>query len=260
MHVAGATVVVTGGSAGIGLAVVRMLAARGARVLVCDLAAPPAELLREYPLAPSPGSDQRGRVHFAATDVSRPGAIEAALDLAERDLGGPVRALVNNAGIADEGRVEATIQINFAAVVRGTLAMQRREGAGVVVNVASMGGLLEMPMSPIYAGTKAAVVHFSRSAHRQGLAAGSALRINVVCPSFTATALVDKVRRQYGELAQEVLDAEGPLLPPARIAAAILDLIEDDAHAGSVLAVSNKTTSLITRSIAPKNRTGKSRL
>ena len=86
MDINGASAIVTGGASGIGAAVARQLAAKGAKVVVADLNAEKGEAL----------ANEIGGV-FAPVDVTKTEQIEAAIVLAE-ELG-PVRVLVNSAGI-----------------------------------------------------------------------------------------------------------------------------------------------------------------
>lgn len=104
----------------------------------------------------------------------------------------------NNAGISEIGRGflapgsrlwEKTLVIDLEAVIRGTqLAVQqlRKQGGGMIINTASMGGLMPMAMSPVYAASKASVIHFTRSL---AYLADEGIRVNVICPTFTDTAL-----------------------------------------------------------------------
>ncbi len=63
---------------------------------------------------------------------------------------------------------------------------------GVIINTASLAAFVTVPMSPVYAATKAAVMHFCRSlAHLQ---ATEGIRVNALCPAFTDTAMVSSVK------------------------------------------------------------------
>lgn len=105
---------------------------------------------------------------------------------------------------------------------------------GVVVNVASMGGMLAMPFSPVYAATKHGVLGFSRSLGM--LSSTEGLRVNCICPSFTETKLVME-NMEASPMFDAVVRSQGPLLSPDLIAEGIVRLVEDDSLAGRVMRV-----------------------
>lgn len=231
----GKVAVITGGAAGIGLATAELLAAGGARLVIADIDSAAGEAaVREI----EAGS---GEARFVRTDVTRRNDLERMLDYAVQQFG-RVDIMVNNAGVDDAGqdffapgadRWEKTLAIDLAAVIRGTqLAVQRMRGrGGVIVNVASMGGLIPMATGAVYAASKAGVIHFSRSlAHL----ADEGIRVNVICPTFTDTALI----RRHGDVIVEQMKREvGGLLTPEQVAEGVLELVRDDSRAGAVMRV-----------------------
>jgi NAD(P)-dependent dehydrogenase (short-subunit alcohol dehydrogenase family) len=161
-----------------------------------------------------------------------------ALDLADgfdvgdphawRALEGPFDAAFLNAGIVtgetdvatltDEQYVRA-LRANVDGVVLGTreLAARLMPNGGSIVATASLAGLTAVPMDPIYALTKHAVIGFVRSVAPQ--LAGRGIKINALCPGYTDTAIVPK----------EVHDALGvPLMEPAFVAQAALQALNDE--------------------------------
>jgi len=148
----------------------------------------------------------------------------------------------NNAGIAGEDIFEPggtnwqrVLDIDLRAVLDATrheVLLMRESGGGVIVNTASMGGLVPMPDSPTYATAKAGVVHFTRSL--AGLAAQSNIRVNAICPTFTDTPLV---RRNGDERLDELKALVGGILQPEDVAAGVVELIEDDSRAGAIMRV-----------------------
>ena len=161
--------VITGGAAGIGLAAAKLLAASGARLVIADIdSAAGAAAVREIEAS-------GGEACFVHTDVTRRGNLEKMLDFAVQRFS-RVDIVDNNAGISEIGRGflapgsrfwEKTLVMDLETVIRGTqLAVQqlRRQGGGdVIINTASMGGLIPMAMSPVCAASKAGVIHFTRS-------------------------------------------------------------------------------------------------
>jgi NAD(P)-dependent dehydrogenase (short-subunit alcohol dehydrogenase family) len=161
-----------------------------------------------------------------------------ALDLADgfdvgdphawRSLEGRFDAAFLNAGIVtgetdiakltDEQYVRA-LRANIDGVVLGTreLAARLMPEGGSIVATASLAGLTAVPMDPIYALTKHAVVGFVRSVAPQ--LAARRIKINALCPGFTATAIVPK----------EVHDALGvTLMEPSFVAQAAVAALNDE--------------------------------
>lgn len=173
--------VITGGAAGTGLAAAKLLAASGARLVIADIdSAAGAAAVREI--------EARGsEACFVHTDVTRRGNLEKMLDFAVQRFS-RVDIVDNNAGISEIGRGflapgsrlwEKTLVIDLEAVIRGTqLAVQQLRKQG--------GGMMPMAMSPVCAANKASVIHFTRSL---AYLADEGIRVNVICPTFTDTAL-----------------------------------------------------------------------
>ncbi|MGB7979243.1 MAG: SDR family NAD(P)-dependent oxidoreductase [Candidatus Nanopelagicales bacterium] len=188
---AGSVALVTGGAAGIGAGVCRMLAATGARVMVADLDHAGAMLVAD---------EIGGRA--VACDVSSLAELRAAVAAAV-DWGDRLDIVVLNAGIDsgftledfDEAAYRRAMGVNLDGVVFGlaaALPALRASGGGRVVVLASLAGLAPVPMDPVYAANKAAVINFVRSVG-PGLL-GQGIVVNAVCPGFADTAIVDRVR------------------------------------------------------------------
>jgi NAD(P)-dependent dehydrogenase (short-subunit alcohol dehydrogenase family) len=250
MEIEGTAGVVSGAGSGIGRAMARALAQHGANVVVADIDdAGAAETVRLIE------SDGRGKAVAVHCDVTRTADLEAALATA-RDRFGRLDIVCNNAGIGgedlfadDPGPWEKMIAINLTAVIDATrLAVRemRKGRSGVIINTASMGGLLPMPGSPVYAATKAGVINFSRSLAYLGLEAG--IRVNAICPSFTDTPLV---RRSGDERIEEMKAQVGGILQPEDIAAGVIELVEDDSRAGAIMRVTVRGGRDYAREIRP---------
>ena len=208
----GAVALVTGGGSGIGLALVRRLAAGGARVVVADL-------------APEQAAQEVGGLAVAC-DVRDPAASEAAVAQAESAYGG-LDVVFLNAGVAqqtaswDDLDVEAyrrTVGVNVDGVVfgvRAALPALRRRGGGALVATASLAGLAPSPATPLYGLSKAAVVGFVRSFAPP--LAPEGITLNAVCPGFVDTPLLDGIRSRF--------DENGfPLMTAPEVAEAAVDL------------------------------------
>ncbi|MFJ6194476.1 SDR family NAD(P)-dependent oxidoreductase [Micromonospora sp. NPDC092111] len=155
-------VVVTGAGTGIGRATARAFAAAGDRVLAVGR--------RPAPLAQTAAGDDRIRAF--AVDVTAPDAADRIAAEADRRYG-RLDVLVNNAGIVragslatlDPGDVDAQLATNLVAPVRLTraaLPLLTVRG-GVVVNVTTSIGQRGWPGNSVYAATKAALEHLTRS-------------------------------------------------------------------------------------------------
>jgi NAD(P)-dependent dehydrogenase (short-subunit alcohol dehydrogenase family) len=181
------TAIVTGGSSGIGLAIVEQFAAQGAAVHVFDLA---------------PGPEVAAASH--RVDVSLMAEVERATGAV---LGsGPVDILVNCAGVSHIGTVEQTTDADFerlfAINVKGTFhciravigAMAARR-SGVIVNMASIAASAGLASRFAYSMTKGAIVAMTYSVARDYVAAG--VRCVSISPARIHTPFVDGYLAQH---------------------------------------------------------------
>ncbi len=180
----------TGGARGIGLATVRALEARGARVVAGDL----PEL-----------------------DVTRRESFAAFLDAA-----GPIDVLINNAGVMHVGPfleesdewTRRQVDVNLHGVILGmklALPPMVARGSGHVVNVASAASLIGVPREAVYAASKHAVMGVSESVRLE--LRGSGVDLSVVMPGLVRTELASGTLR-------------GLVLSPGDVAHAIVAAIE----------------------------------
>lgn len=236
MDLSESVAVVTGAASGIGRAMARALAGQGARVVVADIdevgGAATARLI----------TDAGGTAAFCRVDVTSATGVTAMLDFARSRFGG-LHVLCNNAGIGEapdslftehDDRWRRIVEVNLSAVILGTrlgVRAMRGRGGGVIVNTASMGGLRPMPNAPVYAATKAGVIHFCRSLAY--LKDEANIRVNAICPSYVDTPLLHEFETA-GTTAQ--MAAVGVLQPEA-VAEGLLELIRDDSRAGAVMRV-----------------------
>jgi NAD(P)-dependent dehydrogenase (short-subunit alcohol dehydrogenase family) len=164
----GKTAFVTGGASGIGLGIAKVLAGRGARVVLADL----RQDHIEHALAEFAGGVRSNAVSALQLDVTNRAAYREAAQRMEAEFGG-VDILVNNAGVGVEGPVlEATYAdydfgfgVNVGGVINGFVEflpqMIAHGRGGHVVSTASLAAEVVMPQHlAIYAASKAAVVHY----------------------------------------------------------------------------------------------------
>ena len=227
--------VVTGAASGIGRAMTLALAGEGARVVVADLDRDGgAETVRMV-------AEAGGEADFFLVDVTHDVDVAGLIHFARTRFRG-MHVLCNNAGVGEAPNElfapgdawRRIVAINLTAVILGTrlgvLAM-REEGGGVIVNTASMGGLLPMPTAPVYAATKAGVVNFTRSLAY--LKDEANIRVNAICPSFVETPLLH--RFETPEMAARF--AEIGVVRPELVAEGVLELVRDDTRAGAIMRV-----------------------
>jgi NAD(P)-dependent dehydrogenase (short-subunit alcohol dehydrogenase family) len=154
-------------------------------------------------------------------DVTEPEAWErvGAVELAFLNAG-VLAERADIASVTDE-QYRRIVGVNVDGVVLGVRRLARvcEPGSAVVVT-ASLAGLMEMPVDPLYALTKHAVVGFVRSTATQLAERG--IRINMVNPGFVDTPMIDEVGRAAFEA------AGFPLLRPEDVASAVLLAAEDD--------------------------------
>jgi len=207
------TCVVTGSTGGIGLAVVRLLVAEGARVVTTGRGD-----------APGVGEALHVRV-----DLAQAGEPERLIAEA-----GEIDVLVNNVGVAYQRTFEEVTdeqwdelwQLNvmsYVRAIRAVLPQMKERRGGVIVNVSSTAGKRPSASMPDYSVTKAAVLSLSRLI--ADVYAKDGIRCNAVTPGPTATeawlgegGLADQQAERSGKTRDDVLAAVGAGRPLGRLA------------------------------------------
>lgn len=210
--------IVTGSTAGIGLATARLLAAEGARVVTTGR--------RDE----APGA---GEALHVAADLARAGEPERVVRETERRLG-RVDCLVNNVGVAFQRTFEEVTdeqwdelwQLNvmsYVRTIRAVLPGMKQRGSGVIVNVSSTAGKRPSASMPDYSVTKSAVLSLSRLI--ADVYAKDGIRSNAVTPGPVATGawldeggLADQQAARSGKSRDEVLASVGGGRPLGRLA------------------------------------------
>jgi len=195
-------VLVTGGSRGLGLGIVRRLAAAGYRAIA--VARKESDPLRSAMKEAHPGS-----LRFVAFDLAEIDAIPRLVRALRKEFG-PIYGLVNNAAVGFDGilalmptsQIEQLVRVNTLSpivltkhVVRSMMA----DGGGRIVNVASVVGFTGYSGLSVYAATKASIIGFTRSLAREVGRMG--VNVNSVAPGFVDT---DMTRGLNAEQRQQI--------------------------------------------------------
>ena len=236
-------VLVTGGSRGIGLGIVRRLAKIGHRVMAVARKESP-ELQKAIEECSNTGV---GSIGFVACDLAETDGMASLVKQFRKDLG-PVYALVNNAGMSVDGmlalaaddQIEQIVRLNVVSpilltkhIVRSMLA----DGvAGRVVNLASIVAFTGYSGLSVYAATKASMIGFTRSLAREVGRTG--VTVNAVAPGFVDTEMTSGMSEEHREQIKR-RSALRRLVEVEDVAAAVEYLLSDGARnvTGTVLTV-----------------------
>jgi NAD(P)-dependent dehydrogenase (short-subunit alcohol dehydrogenase family) len=200
MSASGRSALVTGGSSGIGLAIARMLGEEGFALTLASRTAEKVEA----------AAAELGAAAIAA-DVSKPeDCVRVVQEHVERH--GGLDVLVNSAGVGIAARVEDAqlrhidrqLNVNLRGLVLVTQAAipHLRRARGWIVNLASIAGTEPVPILPIYAATKAAVISLTKSLSQDLEEDG--VRAVAICPGFVDTPMASFT----GLAAEEMIQPE----------------------------------------------------
>jgi NAD(P)-dependent dehydrogenase (short-subunit alcohol dehydrogenase family) len=222
----GSTAVVTGAGSGIGARIASRLLAEGARVVGADL---------------DPGDVPPG-AYPVKVDVSREDDVAGLMRTAANRMGG-IDLLFNNAGIgsttsvvdADSEEWDRVFAVNVRGVFLGlkhALPGMLERGHGVIVNTASVAGIVGLRDRAAYCASKGAVIALTKQVAVQWADAG--IRCNCVCPGTVDTPWVGRLVAQAadpGARRAELVARQpmGRLGDPAEVAASALYLASDEA-------------------------------
>jgi 2-hydroxycyclohexanecarboxyl-CoA dehydrogenase len=245
------TAIVTGGARGIGKGICEMLAKQGASVVIADL------LIDEAVATAADIENAGGKAIAIKTDITDLASVQAMVE-AVKDKFGPIDILVNNAGW-DRMKpfIKTTpdfwnkvIDINYKGVLNTTYAVADsmiERNRGKIINIASDAARVGSMGEAIYAGTKGAVISFSKTMAREF--ARNKINVNVICPGPTPTPLLDDMKAEDA-FADKVLSGMDKIIPLKRmgtaddIAAAVVFFASEEASfiTGQVLSVSGGLT------------------
>jgi 3-oxoacyl-[acyl-carrier protein] reductase len=237
-------VIVTGGSRGLGLAMVRVLSSAGYNV-VAVARQESAELTAAIKEASG------GSVHFRACDLAATAGISGFVKSLRREFGS-FHGLVNNAGLGTGGllasmpdaQIERLVRLNTIAPVILTKYIVRfmmADGGGRVVNVSSIVSFTGFSGLSVYSATKSSLVGFTRSLAREVGKVG--ITVNAVAPGFVDTEMTESLEgAQRAKIMRR--SALGRLVSVEDVANAVEFLLSDKAAniTGTVLTVDAGST------------------
>ena len=215
-------VVITGASSGIGRATAELLMAGGDQVVLAGRSLPALEALGLPP----------AQALLVAVDVSVDLEVQA-LAKAAVERFGKIDAWVNNAGVLQVGPFEAVpedafrrvIEVNFFGCVNGSraaLAHFRRQGHGVLVNVASVLGAIPGPRLSAYAASKHAIRAFSASLRQELADDDAGISVCTVLPATIDTPLY-AASSSYGDVSAAPIPPVYGVTIVAKAIAGLLD-------------------------------------
>jgi len=206
------TVLITGGTRGIGYATAQAFLAQGANVALCGT----------NPVNLKAAQHQLEALAVRA-DVSDPEQVQSFVQQA-RERFGRIDVLVNNAGVAWSGdfadepyeSIARQIDVNVKGVLytaRAVLPLMLKQGSGVIINISSGAGLTGFAGIATYSASKFAVVGFTEALDQE--VSGRGIRVYGVCPGRVATDMQQayagkKIGMPPEQVAKRIVELAGP--------------------------------------------------
>jgi 3-oxoacyl-[acyl-carrier protein] reductase len=199
--------IVTGGSRGIGEAIVRQLAADGLHVVAVARNAEKLKALTDEI------NSTGGSAESATCDIASSGALTELIEqIGERH--GRLDVLVNNAGITRDGLIlrmddedfDAVINTNLKSAfvaIRAAARLMMRSKTGRIINISSVAGVAGNAGQANYAASKAGLIGLSKSVAKE--LSGKEITCNVVAPGFITTDMTDVLNEKIKETAKQFI-------------------------------------------------------
>ncbi|UZS72937.1 SDR family oxidoreductase [Pseudomonas syringae] len=223
-NIQGKVVLITGASSGIGEAAARLIAAKGAHVVLG------ARRIERLGTLAAGIEAQGGSARFRALDVTDALDMQAFADFAKHAFG-KIDVIINNAGVMPLSPLAALniaewnqmLDVNVRGVLHGIAAVlpsMQAQGHGLIINISSIGGLAVSPTAAVYCATKFAVRAISDGLRQET----DKIRVTVVSPGVVESELADSIS---DETAREAMKAFRKVaLEPDAIARALVYAIE----------------------------------
>lgn len=226
-------VIITGASSGIGEAAARLLAQKGAKVV---LGARREDKLKA--LAEAIGRDG-GQAVYQVLDVTKPAENDAIVKLAKESFG-RVDVIFLNAGLMPSSPVSAVktdewdqmVEVNIKGVLHGVAAVMptfTKQKSGHILATSSVAGLKAYPNAAVYGGTKWFVRNFMEVLRMESAMEGTNIRTATIYPAAINTELLDTITDKGAATAMQGLYAKFGITPDriAEIVAFALDMPDD---------------------------------
>lgn len=239
MRLLGKTVLITGGSRGIGAALAEKFAKEGANVVISGRSPSGATLAARL-------QAEGGKVEAVQGDITDDAHVRSAIQLCRAKFGG-LNAVVNNAGTLVAGKLgmlrldeaRRMFEVNVFAAINVTQYAVRtfpRGAGGAVINIASIAGTQGIDGISAYSASKAAIIGFTKAAAKE--LAPQNIRVNAIAPGFIDTDMARQVSPEWFQRRVESIRL-GRIGQPADIANCAAFLASDEAAyiTGQILGV-----------------------
>jgi len=238
------TVVITGANGGLGLETAKVMAAKGAHVVMAVRNQEKATAARADILAATPDAS----LELVELDLGSQGSIRAAAAqiLADHDT---IDILVNNAGITRDAMTRkmtdeqwnAVLNVNLSGVFNLTRLIgpyMQQQGGGSIISISSVVGVFGNIGQANYAAAKAGIIGLTKTWAKEFALKGGNVRVNAIAPGYTMTDILKTVPQDLLEKFAS-MTMLGRLGQPEEIASAALFLASDEASyiTGHVLSV-----------------------
>lgn len=242
---AGRTALITGGASGLGEATARLLASEGAKVVITDLQTERGEQVASE----IPGC--RFIQHDVRDEAGWGDVVRAAIA-----HGGQLDTLVNNAGLVrfadverlsyDDFRLQTEVMLNGTFLgCKAALPHMSKQGAGAIINMASIAALAGMAAIPAYAAAKAGIIGITRSVAIHCKEQGYRIRCNAIAPGGIETPMTAQASSELDAASAELEHTHSHGMgKPIDVANAVLYLASDDGRYvnGTTLVIDNGET------------------